>query len=337
MLKLSILDQSPVAEGSTHREAVRQTIELAKAADRLGYKRYWVAEHHGAAGLAGSAPEVLIAALAAQTSRIRIGSGGVLLSHYSPLKVAEQFRMLEALYPGRIDLGIGRSPGGTPQAAKAMRDGRPDAPQRFPEQLAELIRLLAEDGNPSGGEAVRPYESVAAVPLIDTMPQLWMLGSSDRSARFAAELGAAFAFAQFINGSGGTDVVRAYKRDFKPSVLGVVPEASAAVFVICAETDEEAERVASSADLQLLKSDKGEIGGVPSPETAAAYRYGRWDGLRIEENRKRMVVGGPDTVKRRLLAFSREYGVDEVVAVTTAYEFGARLRSCELLAEAFAL
>lgn len=335
MLKLSILDQSPVAEGSPHLDAIRQTIELAKAADRLGYTRYWVAEHHSTRGLACSAPEVLIAALAAHTSRIRIGSGGVLLSHYSALKVAEQFRMLEALYPGRIDLGIGRAPGGTPQAAKAMRDGRPDAPERFPEQLAELIRLLMDTVGPDGPE--NASERVIAAPLIDSMPQLWLLGSSDRSAQFAAGLGAAFAFAHFINGSGGAEVVRAYKRDFRPSVLGVVPEASAAVFVVCADTDEAAERVALSADLQLLKVEKGEFGGVPSPETAAAYAYGRWDGLRIEENRKRMIVGAPDTVKRKLLGFSREYGVDEVIAVTTAYDFADRLRSYELLAETFAL
>jgi luciferase family oxidoreductase group 1 len=337
MLKLSILDQSPVAEGLTHREAIGQTIELAKAADRLGYSRYWVSEHHSTRGLAGSAPEVLIAALAEQTSRIRIGSGGVLLSHYSALKVAEQFRMLEVLYPGRIDLGIGRSPGGTPQAARAMRDGRPDAPERFPEQLAELIRLLSDSECRTAPESGGSAEQVVATPLVDTMPQLWLLGSSDRSAQFAAGLGAAFSFAHFINGSGGTEVVRAYRRDFRPSALGVVPEASAAVFVICADTAEEAERVALSADLQLLKVEKGEFGGVPSPETAATYPYGRWDGLRIEENRKRMVVGDPDTVKRRLLAFSREYGVDEVIAVTTAYNFADRLRSYQLLAEAFAL
>jgi luciferase family oxidoreductase group 1 len=332
LLKLSILDQSPAAAGGSHRAALAQTLELAQAADRLGYTRYWVAEHHSTAGFAGSAPEVLIAALAARTSRIRIGSGGVLLSHYSALKVAEQFRMLEALYPGRIDLGIGRAPGGTPAAAQALRDGRPDAPERFPEQLGELVQFLTDTVPPG-----HRYEGVCAAPLIESMPQLWLLGSTDRSAQFAARIGAAFTFAHFINGSGGEDVVQEYKRGFRASALGAVPEASAAVYVLCADTDEEAERIAASVDLMLLQQEKGGFYGVPSPADAAAYPYGRWDGLRIEENRKRMIVGGPETVKRRLLEFSRKYGVDEVIVNTAAYDFGARLRSYGLLAEAFHL
>ncbi|WP_231571641.1 LLM class flavin-dependent oxidoreductase [Gordoniibacillus kamchatkensis] len=307
-------------------------MELAQAADRLGYTRFWVAEHHSTPGIASSSPEVLVAALAARTSRIRIGSGGVLLSHYSALKVAEQFRTLEALYPGRIDLGIGRAPGGMPRTAAALRDGRPDAPERFPEQLGELACFLT-DTVPTGHR----HEGISAVPLIDSAPQLWLLGSTDRSAQFAAGLGAAFAFAHFINGSGGESVVQSYKRSFRPSALGAVPEASAAVYVLCADTDEEAGRLAASADLQLLRQEKGEFGDVPSPAEAAAYPYGKWDGLRIAENRKRMIVGGPETVRNRLLAFSRQYGVGEVIVVTTAYEFGARLRSYELLAQAMRL
>lgn len=330
MIKLSILDQLSVPSGGSHKAAVAQTMELVQAAERLGYKRYWVAEHHSTAGLAASAPEVLIAALAARTSRIRIGSGGVLLSHYSALKVAEQFRMLEALYPGRIDLGVGRAPGGLPQTAAALRDGRPDAPERFPEQLVELVRFLTDTVPPG-----HRHEGIRAAPLIDSAPQLWLLGSTDRSAQFAAGLGAAFTFAHFINGSGGERIVQSYKRDFRPSAIGAVPEASAAVFVLCADTDEEAQRLAASVDLVLLKAETGEFGGVPSPEEAFAYPYSRRDSLRVAENRKRMIAGGPETVKKRLLEFSREYGVEEIVVVTTAYEFGVRLRSYELLAKAF--
>jgi luciferase family oxidoreductase group 1 len=359
VLKLSVLDMSPVAAGGTHRAAIAQTLELARAADRLGYTRYWLAEHHNTPGSAGVAPEVLAAAVAACTTRLRVGSGGVLLSHYSALKVAEQFRTLEALYPGRIDLGIGRAPGGSPLAAAALRDGRADAPGRFPEQFAALARwatgeALALAPHPLTSESTQPPvyvlaprpssagqrdESIAAMPLVESTPQLWLLGSSDHSAQLAAQTGAALAFAHFLHGDGnsGAEAVQRYKRDFRASALGAVPQAIAAVYVVCAATNEAADRIAGSARLQLLQAEQGIVGALPSPEAAAACPYSGAERLQLADIRKRMIVGAPGAVRRELLAFARRYGVDEVLVVTPAYRFSDRLRSHELLAEAFAL
>lgn len=335
MLKVSILDQSPVASGGTHSEALRQTLQLAQAADAWGYTRYWTAEHHNTDRLASSSPEVLISTLAAKTNCIRVGSGGVLLPHYSAYKVAENFRMLEALYPGRIDLGIGRAPGGTAYTVSALRDGKTnlfEGLDRFPGQLEDLTRFLTDSIEPG-----HRYEGIKASPLIDSVPQMWLLGSSGPSAIYAAERGAAFCFAQFINGAGGKQVVRSYKSAFQPSVLNAVPQAMVGIHALCADTDKEAERLASSIDLMLLKVEKGETGGVPSPEEAAAYAYSEWDRLRIRENRSRMVVGNPERVKAGLLALAADYDTDEVMVVTAAHDFAARLRSYELLAQTFGL
>jgi luciferase family oxidoreductase group 1 len=334
-LKLSILDQSPVASGSTHSEALQQTIKLAQAADAWGFTRYWIAEHHNTLGLASSSPEVLISTLGAKTSRIRIGSGGVLLPHYSAYKIAENFRMLEALYPGRIDLGIGRAPGGTPHTAKALRDGKADIFERldrFPEQVSDLTAFLTDSLGPG-----HRYEGIHASPLIETIPQLWMLGSSSQGGIYAAEMGAAYCFAHFINSSGGQQVVHRYMREFRPNALNAQAQAMVAIFVICAETEKEAERLAASMDLSILKVEKGERGGVPSPQEAADYPYTERDRVRIRENRSRMLVGDPEQVKRQVTALVESYGTDEVMILTRAHDFAARLRSYELLADAFAL
>lgn len=335
MLKLSILDQSPVASGSTHSKALQQTIKLAQAADAWGYTRYWIAEHHNTKGLASSSPEVLISTLGARTTRIRVGSGGVLLPHYSAYKVAENFRMLEALYPGRIDLGIGRAPGGTPYMAKALRDGRADIFEgldRFPEQVSDLTGFLTDSLEPG-----HRYEGIHASPFVDTVPQLWMLGSSGQGGIYAAQMGAAFCYAHFINSSGGQQVVHRYIREFRPSELNVKAQAMVGIFVLCADTEEEAERLVSSIDLLILKVEKGEQGGVPSPEEAAAYPYSEWDRLRIRENRSRIIVGDPEQVKRQLISLAESYHTDEVMVLTSTNDFAARLRSYELLANAFKL
>jgi luciferase family oxidoreductase group 1 len=338
MIKLSILDQSPAAAGSTHSEALQQTIKLAQAADAWGYTRYWIAEHHNTPRLASSSPEVLISALGAKTSRIRLGSGGVLLPHYSAYKVAENFRMLEALYPGRIDLGIGRAPGGTPHTAKALRGNKADIFEgldMFPEQVADLKRFLTDSVEPG-----HHFEGILASPLIDTIPQLWMLGSSEQGGMYAAQMGAAFCFAHFINGSGGQQVVQRYYREFRPSELCVVPQGMVGIFVVCADTQEEAERLASSMDLSILKLEKGERSeskGVPTPEEAAAYPYTEWDRFRIRENRGRMIVGNPVQVKHKLTELVASYGTDEVMVITTTHDYAARLHSYELLAKAFKL
>jgi luciferase family oxidoreductase group 1 len=338
MIKLSILDQVPVASGISHREALQQTVKLAQAADAWGYTRYWIAEHHNSAGIASSSPEVLISTLGAHTSRIRLGSGGVLLPHYSAYKVAENFRMLEALYPGRIDLGIGRAPGGTPYTARALRGNRADIFEGldfFPEQVSDLKRFLTDSVEPG-----HHFEGIKASPRIDTIPQLWMLGSSGQGGMYAAQNGAAFCFAQFINGSGGQQVVQRYYREFRPTEMGVVPQAMVAIAVVCADTEQEAERLASSRDLSILKLDKGERSesdGVPSPEEAAAYPYSESDRMRIRKNRDRMLVGDPEQVKRKLIKLAESYGTEEMMVITVTHDYAARLRSYELLAEVIEL
>src|SRR5215469_12763391 len=231
---LSVLDQSPIRAGGTAAQAIGETVELARAVERWGYHRYWVAEHHAASGLAGTAPEILVARLAGATRAMRVGSGGVMLSHYSPLKVAETFRVLEALYPGRIDLGIGRAPGSDQLTARAL--GGSGAPEFFPRQVQDLVAFVHGELPPE-----HPLAKIRAMPTGPTAPEVWLLGSSDQSAALAAHFGAAFSFAHFINAEGGADITRAYAREFKPSPWLATPQASVAVFVVCADTHDEAE------------------------------------------------------------------------------------------------
>ena len=330
---LSVLDQSPVRQGGTAADALNETIQLAQAAERLGYHRYWLAEHHATEGLAGSAPEIMVARVAAATSTIRVGSGGVMLSHYSPLKVAETFRVLETLYPGRIDLGIGRAPGSDQLTARALQAG-PGAlsVEYFPSQVRDLMGYLG-DGLP----AEHPFASIRVTPEPATHPELWLLGSSDQSAMVAAYFGAAFSFAHFITGEGGPSVMEMYRREFRPSRHLAAPLGSIGVFVLCAETEAEAERLAQSRDLWRLRLDQGQLGPVPSIEEAEAYPYGREERQRIAYNRRRMAIGTPAQVKERLTELAASFGVDEIVVVSICYDFKARLRSYELLAQAFGL
>ncbi|WP_201319288.1 LLM class flavin-dependent oxidoreductase [Paenibacillus sp. EPM92] len=334
MLKLGILDQSPVFPGYQAGDAIRHTVELAKQTECWGYSRFWVSEHHDTSRLAGSSPEVLLAALGAHTSRIRIGSAGVLLPHYSPFKVAENFRVLEALYPGRVDLGIGRAPGGMPIASQALRYGRPkERDELFGETLRDLAGFLSDRLEPG-----HRFEGVRAAPLVETAPDIWLLGSSGFSAERAAELGAAFSFAHFINGDGGHEAMRRYFADYRPGPLGRAPRANVCVMVICADTEEEAERIAVPLDLSILLREQGQFQRpFPTYEEAVAYPYTEWDRMRIQVNRNRMIVGDPKQAKARMLAFSEEYGVNELIVVTVTADPQARLRSYELLAEAFAL
>ena len=333
MLALSVLDQSPIRAGGTARQALAETVELARACERLGYRRYWLAEHHATEGFAGTAPEVLIAHVAAATSTIRVGSGGVMLSHYSPLKVAEQFRLLETLHPGRIDLGIGRAPGADSRTTMALALGamRPDI-DRFPQQLADLIGYLS-DALP----ADHPFAQVRAMPTPGTTPEVWLLGSSGQSAAYAAALGCPFSYAHFINDRGGAEVMRAYRDRFRPSRWSSVPRGSVGVFVICADSDAEAQRLAASRDLWRLRLDRGELWPIPTIEDSEAYPYSDIDRRRIAAHRQRMVIGAPEQAKAKLDALAQAYRVDELVIVTITYDFLARRRSYELLAEAFGL
>jgi luciferase family oxidoreductase group 1 len=333
MPSLSVLDQSPVKRGGTPMEAIRETLELAEAVDRLGYHRYWLAEHHATPALACSCPEVLIGQVAARTSRIRVGSGGVMLSHYSPLKVAECFRMLEALFPGRIDLGIGRAPGGDQRTAEVLAND-PGAldPARFPGKVAALIGFL-------GGrfEADHPFAGIRAMPEGPGVPDLWLLGSSDQSAALAAHHGTAFSFAHFINDRSAEAAIRIYRRHFRPSPSLAKPQASLGVFVVCADTESEALRLAKSRDLFLVGLYAGQPLPYPTPEDATVYPYTTRDQAVIRDARQRSIVGTPEQVRDRLLDLEEACGVGEFVVLTITHDFKARLRSYELLAEAFGL
>ncbi|MGH7276823.1 MAG: LLM class flavin-dependent oxidoreductase [Candidatus Rokuibacteriota bacterium] len=329
-MRLGVLDQSPVRSGGTAAEALHETLELAQACDRWGYRRYWLAEHHGTPGLGGSSPEVLIGQVAARTPRIRVGAGGVMLQHYSPLKVAESFRVLETLFPGRIDLGIGRAPGSDPLTARALRADADLA--RFPQQVIDVIGFLRNQ-LPAG----HPYSKVLAMPSGPTAPEVWLLGSSDQSALVAAHLGTAFSFAHFINDEGGAEITRAYRTQFRASELLQAPRASVAVFVVCADTEAEALRLATSRDLFIVRLYTGRAGRYPSVEEAEAYPYTEPELAIVRHARRRTVTGAPEQVRERLLALAADYGVDEIVVVTITHDVKARFRSYELLARAFEL
>lgn len=332
MIKLSILDQSPIAYGSHAREAINQTIQVAQTAERLGFHRFWVSEHHDASSLAGSTPEILMTHLAAKTNTIRIGSGGVMLPHYSAYKVAENFRMLEALYPHRIDIGLGRAPGGMPRSTLALQEGKVRQ-AHYGQQIDDLIAYLT-DSLP----ADHRLGGLSASPVIDTVPEMWLLGSSDDSGHTAAQKGTAYMFAHFINGDGGADVVRSYQKHFKPSLLRDKPESSVAIFVLCADTDEQAELLASSLDLALIMLVTGQRSqGTPTIEMAQAYPYSQYELAIVQENRKRMIVGGPAKVKRQIEDLALAYQTDEVMVVTTTNQLADRIHSHELLAAAFGL
>ena len=333
MTVLSVLDQSPVRTGCTPADALRETIDLARFCDRLGYHRYWLAEHHSTAGLAGSAPEIMIGQVAAQTKNLRVGSGGVMLSHYSSLKVAENFRILEALYPGRIDLGIGRAPGSDGLTANALAHG-PGALgiEHFPAQIRDL-RAWIEGELPDG----HPFRQVAAMPTGESDPELWLLGSSDQSAAYAAYFGCAFSFAHFINAQGGPLVMQAYRQHFEPSPQLASPKGNIGIFVICADTEEEALELRWSRDLWVLQLYTGRRGTVPTVEEAKAYPYTERDRAIIEHNRPRTIAGDPEQVRAQIEELGNAYKVDEFVVVTICDTFEARLRSYELLAEVFAI
>lgn len=329
---LSVLDQSPVPSGSNPADALRETVALAVEAERLGYHRYWLAEHHGTAGLAGSAPEVVIARVAAATSSIRVGSGGVLLSHYSPLKVAEVFRVLHALFPGRVDLGIGRAAGASERTAAALGMGQePAGVDEFARKVADLAGFV--EGTLEEGH---PYRSVLAVPVGPGSPELWLLGSSSDGAGCAAALGLSVCFAHFITPAYGPQIVAKYRRHFQASTSGPDPRASVGVSVVCAETDAEAERLARSVDVWRL-TPQVDRGPLPSVEEAEAVALTGRDRARIAQNRARILVGGPGRVRRELMRIAESFGVEELVVLTICHDTKARRRSYELLAEAFGL
>jgi luciferase family oxidoreductase group 1 len=330
--KIGVLDQSPVRSGGTEQDAVAETIQLAQACEEWGYHRYWLAEHHGTDGFAGSAPEIMIPRVADATSRIRVGSGGVMLSHYSPLKVAETFRLLEVMFPGRIDLGIGRAPGSDQLTAAALAYGSQIGIEYFPTKIADMIAFLTDQIPPT-----EVFARVRATPRSSTAPDVWLLGSSGGSATYAAQFGLPLSFAHFIAPGGGADVIRAYRAAFKPSELYPEPRVNLCVFVICAERKEEALRLAKSRDLWRIRLEQGELGPYPSIEEAEAYEYSEAEQAGIERTRGRTVIGTPDQVRPALETLIETHGADELIVLTITHNFAARLRSYELIAEAFGL
>jgi luciferase family oxidoreductase group 1 len=328
-LPLSVLDLAPIGTGYTASRALRNSMELARLADRLGYTRYWFAEHHGMPSIASSSPEILIGLGAAATERIRVGSGGIMLPNHAPLRVAESFHTLEALNPGRIDLGIGRAPGSDPVTSSALR---PFPAERFAEQLAELLALSRHEF-----PADHPFHAVRVVPSDVQLPPIWILGSSGASARLAGSLGMGYGFARHFSLAPPRPAIDAYRESFQPSASFPESHVVLGLSVICAETDEEAERLASSADLVRLRLQRGEFLPIPTPEEALAYLYTPQERAVLDGYRALLAVGDPDTVRARIEEEVAAAGADEVMVSTLVHGQAERMRSYELLAEAFQL
>jgi luciferase family oxidoreductase group 1 len=329
-LRLSVLDQSPISEGSTGRDALANTLDLARLADRLGYHRYWVAEHHGTPMLAGASPEVLVGPIAASTSSIRVGSGGVMLPHYSPWKVAESFSVLSGLFGDRIDLGLGRGASADAVTTHALqRDRRTPSPQDFAEQLAEVVAHI--DGRPPPDTR---FANLASLPGLPSRPEPWLLGSSLQSAMWAAQLGLPYAFGDFINPE-GREMTHLYREMFAPSERLAHPRVAVCVSAICAETDEQAERLAAS--LRMCSAVQRGSPPIPVPPVETALRYLAEEEPPADPPRRRTVLGSPATVRSTLEDLAREYGAEEVMVVTITHSHDARRRSYELIAGAFGL
>lgn len=306
-ITLSVLDLVPVLGLADPKSALDHSVSLAQTAERLGYSRYWVAEHHDMPSIVSSCPEVLLSHVGAKTERIRIGSGAVLLPYYKPYKVAETFHMLATLYPGRVDLGIGRAPGGHAHASMALSDNYLEGVRRLPETIRSLVELIADDFRVEG-------QPVSARPLPAVPPELWMLGTNIKSAHFASRYGTGYVFGHFMSDQDGKTIIDTYRDGFQASAISPVPRVIVAVSVVCAETDEEAARSAELGARLFLG---------PSAVSGEERR----------QFRGRAIIGAPENVKRQLLDMREQYGADEFIVVTTAHDYGARIRSYELLAE----
>ena len=330
---LSVLDLSPVTVGGSGPTSLKNSLDLARLADQLGYTRYWVAEHHNLPSIASSAPEIMIGQIAAVTQNLRVGSGGVMLPNHAPLMVAERFKILEALFPGRIDLGIGRAPGTDPMTSIALRRRQQtNTDDDFLERFQELL-LFAQDGFPEG----HPFRQVHAMPADVPLPPIYLLGSSDYSAEVAAAIGAGFAFAHHFASHDAVAAMTSYRSHFKPSPALPVPHAILATAVVTADTDAEAERLAATLDLNYVRRSKGEYLPLASPEEAAAYAYTPIDRERIKHNRARLFVGAPATVRARLDPLLTATQADELMITTMIYDHAARRHSYELMAAAYEL
>ena len=330
-MKLSVLDQSTASQGRSQDVAIRETLELARRCDALGYHRYWVSEHHNSESIVGTAPEVLMAAIAATTQRIRVGSAGVMLPHYSALKVAEQFRVLEAIAPGRIDLGVGRAPGSDRLTAYALNP-HANAADEFPQQVQDLQAWVS-------GAALQedhPFRTIKAHPLGATSPELWILGSSDYGARLAAHFGLPYAFAYFFSdGRGVEEALDLYRRNYRPSPRHPQPQATICVWALAADTEAEARRLLTTREFWRIGFEQGIRKPLVPPGDAAAYPYADAERATIESLRRKAFVGTSDQVATRLTELAQRLGLDELVIVTWTYDPAPRHRSYELLAAAF--
>ncbi len=331
-LLLSVVDQSPVKSGATAGDALRETIELAAAVEELGYHRYWLAEHHSLPNFAGTSPEVLIGHVAARTKRIRVGSGGIMLSHYSAFKVAENFRMLESLHPGRIDLGIGRAPGSDQITAAALSfPNHPREIRHFPRQVVDLLGYLRGDL-----EDEHIFSQIQAGPEREpsTAPEVWLLGSRYESAYMAAQLGLPFAYAHFfgIAVEEGPAIAANYRENFKPSQYLSEPKVNVGVHVVCAETEEEAQRLAGPRNLARLQNITGRAKGIPSLEEAMTYQYTRDEYRFVQQYAEVCVDGDPQQVKEGLDDIAEMYQTDDLSIVTICHDYADRRRSYELVA-----
>jgi len=328
-LRLSVLDLAPVGRGSTAADALRNSIDLVQHVERLGYRRHWVAEHHNMPGIASSSPAVLLAHLASVTTTIRLGSGGVMLPNHSALSIAEQFGMLEALHPGRIDLGIGRAPGTDPVTASALRRspnllGADD----FPEQMTELLGFFSGSLPPG-----HRYEHITAVPARGNQPAIWMLGSSTYGAHAAAVLGMPYSFAYHFAPALVDDALAAYRSAFRPSAERDAPYAMLGVSVVCGESDEHARFLAAPGALAFLRLRQGRPDVYPSPEEAAEYRFTPFERQQVDEWTKSHIVGGVETVRARLESLCERTGVDELMVTTMVHAHADRLASYTRLAD----
>jgi luciferase family oxidoreductase group 1 len=334
MIRLSVLDQSTVVTGRSPDTSIRESLALAKHCEALGYSRYWCAEHHNSASQAGTAPEILISAIAATTSHIRVGSAGVMLPHYSSLKVAEQFRVLEAIAPGRIDLGLGRAPGSDGRTAFALNPLAETAADHFPAQVRDLLAWLAGEKLVEG----HPFRDIVAQPGGPTLPEVWMLGSSDYGPQVAAYFGIPFCFAHFITDGRGVEPAMALYRDnYRPSARHPAPYSALCVWALAADTEAEAARLFTSREMWRLGRDRGIYAALPSPEEAATHDCSEPEQQRIERLRSRALYGTPAVVGQKLRTLAEMHGVDEIAILTTLHDPVARRHSYTLLAQEFGL
>ncbi|MBY0096185.1 LLM class flavin-dependent oxidoreductase [Mesobacillus maritimus] len=328
-MKVSILDQAPIASGQTAREALLDSLKLAKAGETLGYIRYWIAEHHDLSGLACSAPEVMLSYLGANTTQIRLGAGAVLLPHYKPYKVAEVYNLLATLFPGRIDIGIGRAPGGSAEATNALSDNYLQQVWKMPELVTDLLHFLDDDYVTDN-----EYANLSASPIPEIAPEAWLLGTGKKSAELAAKKGLPYAFGQFMSERDGEVLVNQYRKEFVPRQAGDRSQVILTVSVICAESSDKAEEIALSSLVWGLQKEKG-LGqqGVPSIKEAKEYPLTEKELDAIEKQKQKMIIGNPQEVASKLRTLQSLYQADELMLVTITNSLKDRIQSYKLVME----